>query len=111
MKPERIEERELLFALECDGCGRRVVVAVQVGEIQDYESHTATLCRDCLLALVRAAWNMPYLHLTRWQAGSETLWVVADEDAEPLWPGLTGAKFFAELTEAEALISALRGAP
>ena len=50
MKPERIEDRGSLFALECDGCNRRIVVAVQVGEVKDYMSHTATLCRDCLIA-------------------------------------------------------------
>lgn len=34
----------------CHGCGRSVAAVARVGEEPDYESSTARLCRDCLLA-------------------------------------------------------------
>ena len=43
---------------ECDECDQQKSVLVQVGEEPDYESHTATICVDCLqaaLALVNEA--------------------------------------------------------
>lgn len=37
-------------AVKCHECGKRVKVAMQIGEPLDYESNTATICLDCLKA-------------------------------------------------------------
>ena len=34
--------------VECDQCGKRVSVAVTVGQPPDYETSTATICEPCL---------------------------------------------------------------
>ena len=33
--------------IRCDECDARVDVAIEVGQVPDYESHTATICLDC----------------------------------------------------------------
>lgn len=38
----------------CDGCGKTSLDAWQIGDEPDYESHTVTLCRRCMDALVAA---------------------------------------------------------
>lgn len=40
-------------AICCDGCTRDVDAAVQVGQMPDYESATATLCLECLRAALQ----------------------------------------------------------
>ncbi len=35
--------------IHCNGCGNGVWSAVEVGDEPDYESATATLCRECVL--------------------------------------------------------------
>jgi hypothetical protein len=37
-------------AIQCDGCGRDVEAAVEVGAEPDYDSPTAVLCADCIAA-------------------------------------------------------------
>lgn len=41
-------------ALVCDECGRDVQIVVQVGEKPDFESRTAQLCKNCLIAAKNA---------------------------------------------------------
>lgn len=40
-------------AITCDGCSRDVEAAVQVGQMPDYDSATATLCVECLRAALQ----------------------------------------------------------
>jgi hypothetical protein len=35
--------------ITCDECNRACEEAIEVGQTQDYESNTATLCKDCVL--------------------------------------------------------------
>jgi hypothetical protein len=55
----------------------------------------------CLLALVRKAWGIPSLSLSPWQGGWDFAWAEHDSTGPcGYW-----------LTEAEALVAALEGAP
>jgi hypothetical protein len=38
---------------KCDGCDRYVSAVAVVGETPDYESSTAHICRDCLIAALQ----------------------------------------------------------
>jgi hypothetical protein len=40
---------------ECDECGKPNAVLVEVGELPDYESCTATICTACLEAALKLA--------------------------------------------------------
>ena len=33
---------------ECDNCGAKSYQAVQIGQVEDYDSRTATVCKTCL---------------------------------------------------------------
>ena len=49
--PARIAEiigNDSWSVVECDQCGKRVPVAVTVGQQPDYETSTATICEPCL---------------------------------------------------------------
>lgn len=49
--PARIAEiigNDSWAVVECDQCGKRVPVAVTVGQPPDYETSTATICEPCL---------------------------------------------------------------
>lgn len=50
MKPELVS-RQIAAMTHCSGCDRKnAPVLVRVGEEPDYESNTAYLCRECVLA-------------------------------------------------------------
>ena len=39
--------------IECDECGEKIEIGVQIGEEPYYESATATICRECLTRAVK----------------------------------------------------------